>query len=211
MATYFDGLGAWEALRPSEWAAKPAADVDFVCECFCSGSQRPVRDVLDVGCGDGAMLVPLAERGYVMTGIDECDSRLERCRKAIEKRGFSASVRHSDMQSLVESESFDAILAMDSVPNYLLEDDAILDLLRRLHGALRPGGLLLLDIWNMLAQGEILDRPIVICEARLGSELTFEEVHHLDSLRGRMHIQLHATVSGSDGLQRRSTTRKCCE
>lgn len=34
MATYFDGLGAWEALRHPKWKAKPAADVDFVCECF---------------------------------------------------------------------------------------------------------------------------------------------------------------------------------
>src|SRR5271157_4736112 len=114
MATYFDGLGAWEALRPSEWAAKPAADVDFVCECFCSGSQRPVRDVLDVGCGDGAMLVPLAERGFVMTGIDVCDLRLERCREALQKRGVSAILRRSDMRLIGESESFDAILAIDT-------------------------------------------------------------------------------------------------
>lgn len=145
--------------------------------------------------------MPLAERGFEMTGIDVCDSRLERCREALEKRVVSASVRHSDMRSLTSSESYDAILAIDSVPNYLLEDEAILDFLRRLRGALRPDGLLLLDIWNMLAQREILDRPIISSETRLGDLITFREVHHLDSLRGRMHIHLHATVSGSDGQQ----------
>lgn len=37
-------------------------------------AQRPVREVLDVGCGNGSLLVPLAVRGYKMTGL-EIDER----------------------------------------------------------------------------------------------------------------------------------------
>jgi 2-polyprenyl-3-methyl-5-hydroxy-6-metoxy-1,4-benzoquinol methylase len=70
----FRGLSAWRELQNPPWTSKPSQDIDFVCSTFTTMAQRPVREVLDVGCGNGSLLVPLAVRGYKMTGL-EIDER----------------------------------------------------------------------------------------------------------------------------------------
>jgi hypothetical protein len=104
------------------------------------------------------------------------------------------------MESIDAVKQYDAVLAIDSVPNYLLDDERVVQLFARFWQALRPGGLLLLDIWNMLAQWAIIDRPITYEKIHGETVIEFRELHHIDSLRGRMHIDLQATIRGPEGV-----------
>src|SRR5438309_6795956 len=57
------------------------------------GSDRSCISVLDIGCGNGSQLaIPLAERGYRVTGVDPNDASIRRarslCADAVFVRGF---------------------------------------------------------------------------------------------------------------------------
>ena len=41
---------------------------------FSQNASRPVRDILELGCGTGRWLIALAKRGYRMTGVDFDDA-----------------------------------------------------------------------------------------------------------------------------------------
>jgi SAM-dependent methyltransferase len=192
----FMGLSTWRELQSVHWTSKPRQDIDFVCTTFATMAQRPIHDVLDVGCGDGALLVPLAVRGYAMTGLEIDEAAIGRCRGALAAHGVSASFIHADMERLDAVHQYDAVLAIDSVPNYLLDEVRMVRLFTCFRHALQPGGLVLLDIWNMLAQWAIIDRPITYEKRQGETVITFRELHHIDSLQSRMHIDLHATIRG---------------
>src|SRR5262245_12020509 len=196
----FVGLAAWYVLQSPHWRPKPKADIDFVCNCFASLAQRSVGDVLEIGCGDGCLLVPLAGQCYIMTGLVIAEATLARCREALHARGITATLIQGDMETLDIAGEYDAVLAMDTVPNYLLDDVRIIGLFKRWHRVLRPGGVVVLDVWNMLAQWAIVDQPIRYEETIEGTKVEFRELHHVDSLHGHMHIDLHATVHSLDGV-----------
>ena len=45
-------------------------ECDFIESVFQRYSGRPVKTILDLGCGTGGHTIPLAERGYLLTGVD---------------------------------------------------------------------------------------------------------------------------------------------
>lgn len=192
----FAGLAAWYALQRPRWQPKPEDDIKFVRHCFATLAQRSVCDVLEVGCCDGSLLVPLAAQRYAMTGLEIAEAALSRCRKELEVRKLTATLIQGDMETLDVAEKYDAVLAIDSVPNYLLEDEQIIGLFTRFHRALRPGGIVVLDIWNMLGQWAVIDQPITYTKTIEGDTVEFRERFHIDSLRGHMHARLQATVHG---------------
>lgn len=134
-------------------------EVAFVRRVFAETARRPVRDVLDVGCGRGRFLVPLARAGYRLSGVDISRDMLEECGRRLEREGLEAELAGTSMEALEYEQQFDALLCLDSVICYLLETERLLETLCRFHRALRPGGVAVLDNWNMLAQWALLDRP----------------------------------------------------
>src|SRR5215831_6155701 len=89
-------------------------DKDYLAECdliervFDTYGERPIRRVLDLGCGTGGHAVPLAERGYEVVGVDRAPDMVHRA----EARGSSARFEVGDIANVVLDESFDAALMM---------------------------------------------------------------------------------------------------
>lgn len=52
---------------------------------------------LEVGCGDGRNLIPLAQKGYTMTGIDFSETALEKLRSRAEDCGAEVSTCRIDL------------------------------------------------------------------------------------------------------------------
>ncbi|OXM43946.1 class I SAM-dependent methyltransferase [Amycolatopsis alba] len=100
----------------------------------------PGEQVLDVGCGRGAVLFPAAERvgaGGSVLGIDLSAEMIRRTAKDIEARGVNASVSLMDAQEpTLADASFDALLASFVV--FFLPDPVAA--LRSWHRLLKPGG-----------------------------------------------------------------------
>ena len=123
--------------------------------------------VLELACGTGRVLVPLAEAGVEMYGIDLSENMLARCRRKIAERGLGdiAHVALADMAAYNLPRK-DFCLAYVPVRSFmhLNTQEEQLACLRRTYEHLRPGGLFIVDIYapdyGLLAQET--DRPFAL-------------------------------------------------
>ncbi|GAA3727818.1 class I SAM-dependent methyltransferase [Plantactinospora mayteni] len=107
----------------------------------------PGTRVLDLGCGQGRLSVPLAARGCEVVGLDGSAALLAHARAAADAAGVRIEFVHADMRDLAHADRFDVVLNMGTAFGYAPESDhqPTLAAVRR---ALRPGGTLLLDTEN---------------------------------------------------------------
>lgn len=133
------------------------ADKDYVGECamvaamltrYGSGS---MARVLDLGCGTGSHSLVLAGNGYDVTGVDRSEAMLAVAREKAAAKGTSGSgsVRfvQGDVRGLDLGECFDAALMMFAVLSYQATNADVRAALSAAAAHVRPGGLLLCDVW----------------------------------------------------------------
>ncbi len=103
--------------------------------------------LLDVGCGLGVHAVELTRRGYLVVGLDLSLPMLSRAADEAQEHGFKINFLHADMREMNFEGAFDAVLCWGTTFGYF-DDDTNRLVVERLHQALKPGGLLLLDVVN---------------------------------------------------------------
>ncbi len=124
-----------------------AAECDFIELAFKRHRAAPVRTILDLGCGTGNHAIPLAERGYAVTGVDRSLEMLQAGRAKLGSRRCELIFQQGDVRSLNLGQTFDAVLMMFAVLGYQPENADVIAALRTARRHLSPGGLLLLDVW----------------------------------------------------------------
>lgn len=101
--------------------------------------------VVELGCGSGILARTLTEQGYQVLGLDLSQAMLDIAAVQAPAATFvRASFLDYDLPRCV------AVAAVGEVFNYLFDDRnaerRLMGLLRRIHSALVPGGLLLFDV-----------------------------------------------------------------
>ena len=119
------------------WSGRP--NKQLVAEA----ADLPPGTALDVGCGEGADAIWLAERGWQVTAVDFARTALERGRAHAETLGSEIADRirwvHADVTAELPGEEFDLI----SAQFMHLPPDQRRALFARLADAVAPGGTLL--------------------------------------------------------------------
>jgi SAM-dependent methyltransferase len=129
------------------------ADKDYGAECdlvegIFKRSDRPVRSLLDLGCGTGRHSVEFARRGYEVVGVDLSEGMLKRARRrAIDVAPSRATFLRGDIQTIGLDRRFDAVLSMFAVVGYQITDAAVRATLANVRLHLEPGGLFVFDVW----------------------------------------------------------------
>jgi SAM-dependent methyltransferase len=103
--------------------------------------------ILDLACGPGSHAVELASRGYSVVGYDLSLSMLARAADEAQERGQKLNFLHGDMREMAFEETFDGVYCWQTSFGYF-DDEKNVNVLSRIHRALRKGGLLLLDVIN---------------------------------------------------------------
>ncbi len=176
-------------------AEAQGSELDFLLRALEDACRCPVRDVLDVGCGTGYHLLPLVRRGYGVRGVDCSSAMLAECRRKLRQAGLRAELGERDMRDIRAEDDFDTVLAMNSVLCYVHRAAAVRDVLGRLHRALRPGGLLVLDNWNLLAQWYRLEEDYGEVRRQGGVCLEYRAHHWMEDFAGIYHVEIEATVT----------------
>ena len=96
--------------------------------------------VLDVGCGTGAMSIPLAAHGYSVTSVDVSENMVERAAANLHARGLEARtlVASADVLPFAPA-SFDAVVCRNVLSNLVDPERA----LRQWRRVIKPGGVLM--------------------------------------------------------------------
>lgn len=104
--------------------------------------------VLELACGTGRLLVPLAEAGFNVTGVDSSAPMLDRARARLAGLGLSATLVQQRLQDLkLEARFRTIILGLDSF-GLLLKRAEQLAALRAARALLTHDGRLVLDVAN---------------------------------------------------------------
>lgn len=107
----------------------------------------PGSTILDVGCGLGLHAIELTRAGYNVVGLDLSLPMLSRAADEAQDQGLKINFLQADMRELAFESMFDAVYCWGTTFGYF-DDDQNRLVVERLHRALKPGGLLLLDVVN---------------------------------------------------------------
>ncbi|MDZ4046021.1 MAG: class I SAM-dependent methyltransferase [Rhodoglobus sp.] len=158
---------------------------------------RPVRDVLEVGFGDGAFLGYGRDQGWTMIGTELSTIQVEAGRRA----GFD--VHDSGHVEAIDDTSVDLIVLFDVLEH--IEQDDIVGFLSGLRSTLRPDGRMLLrypnaDTWlgNALQYGD----PTHVTEIGYYKMTYFAEAAGLEILEYRAPVRRGFRSSVVHGLHR---------
>lgn len=123
---------------------------------------RPGQRVLDVGCGSGVLARALLEAGYAVSGIDASPALIELAREHSPAADFQVVALPTRRAAGTPRglPSADAIVSTGHVLNYLESRDDIALALAEVAAALRPGGLLTLDLMTeRFCESRDIDAP----------------------------------------------------
>ena len=106
--------------------------------------------VLELPCGTGRILIPLAESGLEMTGLDVSENMLNLCRRKSEEKGLTdrISLAHADVREfeLQRRDFAFAYIGQRSFMHLYTQADQ-LACLAQVYGHLRPEACLIIDIY----------------------------------------------------------------
>jgi ubiquinone/menaquinone biosynthesis C-methylase UbiE len=104
--------------------------------------------VLEVACGTGRITLPLARAGVDITGLDISRPMLQRARQKAETEGLAVTWLEQDCRQINTERSFTLIFSATNAMQHLHDLDSLNAFLTAVKRVLRPGGLLIIDVFN---------------------------------------------------------------
>ena len=103
-------------------------------------------EVLDLGCGPGRHAIPLALRGFSVTGVDLSAVLLQRAGERARAADAAVEFTRADMRRFKRPDGFDLIVSMWTSFGYFADPQDDQRVLENCRCNLRPGGTLLIDV-----------------------------------------------------------------
>jgi SAM-dependent methyltransferase len=136
-------------------------------------ARRACGPVLELGCGTGRIMLPLAAEGIRITGLDQSPHMLAKCRAKLDSAPAAARQRadlvEGDMTRFDLGRVFHLIIVPFRPFQHLLSLQAQGDCLRESHRHLLPGGKLILDCFH--PDPKRLHDPSFLIERELEREI----------------------------------------
>lgn len=159
---WFEDESLWSDFSGAMFSARRAAEAARLVESASLLRFDRHARVLDLCCGPGLFVVPLARRGDRVTGVDLSPLMLRRAAAACAEAGVTARLHRADMLTFTEPESYDVVLNMYTSFGYFDDPADNARVLRNAHACLVPGGRLVIDLMGKEVLAGWIGRPQVV-------------------------------------------------
>lgn len=153
------------------------------------------QTLLDVGCGDGRHCFALANLGLMVSGLDCSLAQLVRASQRNEAIEAGVTLLQGDMRGLPRDRQYDVVTCLGSTIGYFESEDQNRQCLQEMVDVLRPGGKLVLHVFNR-------DYLVAVLPCRSwwqGRGCLVLDVADMNYFTNR--IRIHRTVVFEDGRQ----------
>jgi len=172
-------------------------------------ARRTGSPLLEIGCGTGRLLVPLAVSGFAVTGVDISSAMLSLARAKADKAGVGERVHlvQADARDLhLDQQYAMAFISLNTFTHFLTRGDQ-LRLLESVRRHLQPGGILIIDLFNpAVSLARNMDGQMVHDWIRPQPEGTGKVIKYsstrLDEAAQKVHVTWFYQVLDSKGNDR---------
>jgi SAM-dependent methyltransferase len=137
----------------------------------------PSARILELGCGTGRVLLPLANSCGYIHGIEKSAAMLSICQEKLQKAGIPprrAFVEVGDITGFDLGQRFDLIIAPFRVLQNLETDEAVRGLFQGISRHLSPQGTCILNVFRPYKDAEGLRREWCSDQENFGWEMPFD-------------------------------------
>lgn len=124
------------------------ADIGFYLACAAEAKGK----ILELGCGTGRVLIPIAAAGHAIVGLDLSPDMLARCRKKLRAQPPDVQARVRVVEGTMTAFALGEIFSLVTVPfrgfQHLLTVGDQLACLECVRRHLAPGGRLIFDVFH---------------------------------------------------------------
>lgn len=181
-------------------------DLQMYCD-FALSADGPI---LELGCGTGRVLIPLALEGHQVTGLELSAAMLAEAQAKVD------AVRAADRVSLIQGDMRDFelrsrfALAIISINTFMhcYDIDQQLACLRCVHRHLKPGGRLVVDVFHPDPQVLVESDGRLISEGTRDNPKTGNTIHHLYTRRLDLSTQIQHVTFILDEIDSEGTLRR---
>lgn len=174
-------------------------------------AERTGGPLLELGCGTGRLLLPLARAGFSVTGVDMSPRMLEVAQAKVNEAGLGGQITlvQADMRELKLPQQYRlAFIAINSFMHLVTLEDQ-LAALRAWRKLLLPGGLLVIDVDNpdprhLLEADGRLDLQGRWFDPDTGATVLKHVSRTLDAARQLQHVLFIYDEVFPDGQMRRT-------
>jgi SAM-dependent methyltransferase len=151
---FYSDAGLYDRLFPGGEQA-----VDF----YRAEADRQGGRVLELGCGTGNKLIPIAADGHPCTGVELSPDMLSEAQRKAGERALAVEWVRGDMRDFDLGRTFDLVIIAANSLLHLHEPADLLSCLRSVRTHLAPGARFVFDVFNpnvrVLADADGVRRP----------------------------------------------------
>ena len=158
--------------------------VDF----YRAEADRRGGRVLELGCGTGHKLIPIASDGHPSTGLDLSPDMLAEAQRKAHERGVEVAWVPGDMREFHVGQTFDLVFIAANSLLHLHRAEDLVDCFRSVRRHLAPGARLIFDVFNPSVH--LLDQADGVRRRR-------EALSFVDPDRGAVHVDVADTYDAA--------------
>ena len=151
--------------------------VDF----YRAEAGRQAGSVLELGCGTGHKLIPIASDGHPCTGLELSPAMLAEAQRKADERGLAVQWVQGDMRDFDLGRRFDLVLIAANSLLHLHESGDLVSCFQSLRRHLAPGARFVFDVFNPSVQ---------MLAGADGARRTREALSFLDPERGSVRVDV---------------------
>ena len=142
--------------------SEPSASAEELA-WYCARLPRAAGTILDLMCGYGRLLVPLAETGYALHGVDESAAMIAECESRLSRVSVKTTpmLFRQDVAELNAPFRYAAAFIGHGAFQRMIDIDRARSALARIRAHLVDPGLLLLDLYVPAESAQRIAAPLV--------------------------------------------------